>query len=112
MSAQIFNTFAKAISDLPAEAVMTALDLQCRMLEEDFENCRIEATDEVLSIFSFRQFARMVQEEGTMHCVKRLPPEHIEFYKETIARLVRAGLLPEATMERFEFTFAGTGSFV
>jgi hypothetical protein len=35
-----------------------------------------------------------------------LPPEHIEFYKETIVRLVQANELPPGAMGQFDFAFS------
>jgi hypothetical protein len=108
MAVQIFETFAKTISNLPSECVLKALDSECKMLELDHENHRLDGFDDALSIFSFRQFLRMAREGRAMQCVKRLPLDHIEFYKETIVRLVHAGEIPKMAMEQFDYTFVST----
>ncbi|HTV39787.1 MAG TPA: hypothetical protein VMF08_04375 [Candidatus Sulfotelmatobacter sp.] len=105
MAVQRFETFAKTISRLPSECVLKALDMECKMLETDNEHRRLDAIDDALSIFSFRQFLRMAREGQAMQCVRRLPPDHIEFYKETIVRLVHAGEIPKMAMDQFDYTF-------
>jgi hypothetical protein len=101
----IFDAFRQMINDLPPEAVLKALDLQCKMLEHDLEAGRLSASEAALSIVSFRQFVRTVKVGHAMHCVKPLPPEHIEFFKGLIVRLVKAKELPPDAMEQFDFTF-------
>ena len=108
MAVQRFETFAKAISRMPSECVLKALDSECKMLELDHENHRLDEFDDALSIFSFRQFLRMAREGQAMQCVKRLPLDHIEFYKETIVRLVHAGEIPQMAMNQFDYTFVST----
>lgn len=105
MPVRVFEIFAKTINGLPPESVFRALDLECKMLEEDQVHDRLHEMDDALSILSFRQFLRMARDGDSMHCVKPLPPDHLEFYKETIVRLVHAGQLPDAAMDQFNFTF-------
>ena len=38
MSLGIFGRFAKMIANLPSQAIPKALDLQCKMLEDDLEH--------------------------------------------------------------------------
>ena len=109
MAVQLFETFAKTISNLPSECVLKALDSECKMLEMDNENHPLDGFDDALSIFSFRQFLRMAQEGRAMQCVKRLPLDHIEFYKETIVRLVHGKELPESAMQAFDDVFTAGG---
>ena len=106
MAVQRFEIFAKAISRLPSACVLSALDSECKTLEMDNKNHRLDEFEDALSIFSFRQFLRMAREGQPMRCVKPLPLDHIEFYKETIVRLVRAGEIPKKAVEQFDFTFA------
>ena len=110
MAVQLFETFAKTISNLPSECVLKALDSECKMLEIDNENNRLEGFEDALSIFSFRQFLRMAREGQAMQCVRRLPLDHIEFYKETIVRLVHSGQIPKMAMEQFDYTFVSAVS--
>src|SRR5271156_2688129 len=101
----VFDLFTKMMRDLPSKAIIKAVDLECRMLEQDEEAHRVDMTEDALSILSFGQFIRMAKDGGAMHRIQPLPPDHIELYKNTIVRLVQAGELPESTMEKFDFTF-------
>ncbi len=105
MSPGIFELFCEMITKLPAQAIPNALDLECKMLKDDVEHHRLDPSEDSLSIFSFRQFVRMAKLGHTMHCTKPLPPDHIEFYKKTIVRLIQSGELPQSAMEQFDYTF-------
>jgi hypothetical protein len=100
-----FEAFSRSVTTLPTEAVLRALDLEARMLEEDFEKRRSPLFEEGRSIISFNQFVRLVKYGEAMLCVI-IPLEHIEFYKETIIRLVQADELPTSAMELFDRTFS------
>jgi hypothetical protein len=106
MEIRIFESFAKMISSLPPEAIPMALDAECRMLREDVESQHLPASEDVLSILSFRQFVQMAKAGQVVRCARPLPPDHIEFYKETIVRLVQAKELPPAAMGQFDFAFS------
>src|ERR1700723_1867891 len=106
MPRHIFDLFTRTITDLPIKAVIKALDLECKMLEEDFAHNRLAMPKDALSILCFWQFVRTVKSGETMRCVKPLPAVHIEFYKTTIVRLVQANELPPSAMEQFDCTFA------
>ena len=100
-----FDLFARTVTDLPVWAIVRALDLECKMLQDDFEHQRLTLPEDAFSILSFRQFVRMAKFGETMQCVRPLPPDHVEFYKKTIVRLVQANLLPPLAMEQFDYTF-------
>jgi hypothetical protein len=100
MSLHIFRIFTKMIAVLPVEAVIKALDLECKMLEDDFEHQRLTSSEDATSIFSFRRFVHMARLGQAMQSVRPVPPDHLEFYKETIVRLVQANELPPSTMEQ------------
>jgi hypothetical protein len=103
--ARIFDLFTKMIRDVPARAVLKALALECKTLEDDLNQNRSVLTLDVFSILYFGQFVSMAKRGKTMCVVEAFPPEHIEFYKETIVRLVEANqLLPSAVVE-FDQTF-------
>lgn len=105
MPLEIFASFTRTITKLPAEAVIKALDLECKMLEDDLDHQRISSSEDASSILCFRQFVRMAKFGGPTRRTKALSPDHIEFYKETILRLVQANELPESAMEQFGNTF-------
>jgi hypothetical protein len=41
MSLHIFDVFARMITNLPVAAVVKAIDIECKMLEDDFEYQRL-----------------------------------------------------------------------
>jgi hypothetical protein len=100
-----FDLFTRTIAALPIKAVVKTLDLECKMLEDDFERQRLASTEDAFSILCFRQFVRMAKSGEAMQCVKPLPPDHVEFYKETIVRLVQAEELPASAMKQFDYAF-------
>lgn len=105
MNLRIFELFARSISNLPAQCILKALDLQCQMLKNDIENNRLPLPDDSFSIFYFREFVRCVKLGQTLHCSKLLPQDHVEFFKETTVRLVQANELPKTAMDQFECAF-------
>jgi hypothetical protein len=109
MSHGLFDVFSKMISGLPARAVPKALDLQCRMIEEDGENRRLASPEDACSILCFRQFIQSTKLGQPMENLKPLSPDHIEFYKETIVRLIQSEVLPPSAMDRFDAIFVRPG---
>lgn len=97
------------ISELPARAVPKALDLQCKMLAEDEENRRLAAPEDACSILCFRQFVQTTKSGQAMERLQPLPPDHIEFYKETIVRLIQADVLPTSSMRQLDEIFIRPG---
>jgi hypothetical protein len=97
------------LDNLPAPAVLKALDAECRMLEDDFKHYRLNAfnaTEDALSILSFRGFVQMVKSDTILQCSRHLPFDHMEFYKETLGRLIQAGELPSSALNEFDSVFA------
>ena len=103
----VFGAFSKMINNLPVQAVIAALELECKMLENDKENRRLDAhvQEDTFSILSFGQFVRMAKKGEVARFDKPLPPDHLEFYRETIVRLVNAGELAPPAMEQFANAF-------
>jgi hypothetical protein len=102
---RIFSVFSRMISNLPAQAILKALEAECKMLQDDFENYRIGLSEDALSILCFGQFVKMIKTDSMMRCSSHLPPDHAEFYKETIIRLIHAGELPDSAMDQFDHAF-------
>ena len=94
------------VADLPARAIPTALELQCHMLEDDAEHHRLASPEDACSILCFRRFVQTAKTGEAMEQLQPFPADHIEFYKETIARLIQADELPQSAMGRFDSTFA------
>ena len=101
----VFGTFSKMIGTLPEEAILKALDLECKTLEGDLENHRIVMKEDAFSVLCFRQFVRLAKTSDAMRCLKPLPFDHLDFYKQTVLRLVKANQLPESAMKQFDYTF-------
>jgi hypothetical protein len=104
-SFHFFDAFAIMINDLPEEAVIKALDLEGKTLENELEFSPLMFPDDAFSILHFTQFVRMVKDGEAMESVKPIPPEHVEFYKKTIGRLIHATKLPPFAMEQFDYIF-------
>jgi len=102
---QIFSIFSRVIRALPSPAILQALDAECKMLEDDVEHYRSNVTEDILSILCFRVFVQMAKADSVMRCILRMPLDHVEFYKETIARLIQAGELPPSAMDQFDDAF-------
>ncbi len=102
---RIFSIFSRMVSNLPAQAILKALEAECKMLQDDFEHYRVGFTEDILSILCFGQFVKMVKTDSVIRCSSHLPPDHAEFYKETIIRLIQAGELPESAMGQFDYAF-------
>ena len=101
----VFGAFSKMISNLPVQAVLKALELQATMLQEDIAQHRSKQDEDAFSILCFQQFVHAVKTGGTVRCLETLPLDHVEFYKETIVRLVQIGELPPLAMDQFDKAF-------
>ena len=101
-----FGIFCKTINDLPTQAVLRVLDIECNMLQNDIERYGRDLRDDDVSILCFAQFVRMVKTGCITQFKKILPPDHIEFFKETLVRLTQAGELPASAMDQFDYAFS------
>jgi len=102
---RIFDLFTERIRDVPAKAVLSALALECEMLEDDMsQNCSILTLD-IFSILYFGQFLRLAKLGKAMCIVEGFPPAHVKFYKETTAKLVEAKQLPPSAVVEFDNAF-------
>lgn len=105
MSSRLFELFAKMVADLPVRAIPRVLDLECQMLEADAVNHRVDFPEDAHSILCFRQFVQTAKMGHAMLFPKPFPPEHIEFFRETVVRLMHADELPPSAMEEFDDAF-------
>lgn len=101
----VFGVFSKVISGLPIQAVLRTIDLECNMLENDQKHHPWLVDRDASSIISFRRFLKTITLGKTLGHFNPLPPDHLEFYRETIVRLVKANELPSSAMEEFEHAF-------
>jgi hypothetical protein len=102
----IFRPFMKMVQRLPAKAIIQALELEYKMLQNDFESNRYVFTEEPLSILYFREFIQTARFGGTMFFSRPFPPEHYEFYRHTLVRLIKAGEVSPSSLEAFDHLFA------
>jgi hypothetical protein len=105
MQFRIFELFARMITELPTQCVIKGVDLECQMLKNDIEHNRLPLPEDAPSIFYFREFVHAAKLGRILDCIKPLPPDHIEFFKETIVRLIQANELPSVAMEQFDCAF-------
>jgi len=100
-----FDDFIKLISGVLDGAVLNTLDLKYKLLQDDLKHNQLDLTDDACSILYFMMFVRATTSGKSIPCIVPLPPDHIEFYKKTIVRLVQAEQLPPSAMDNFDFTF-------
>jgi hypothetical protein len=106
MQSDSFNNFIKLISDVPDEAVIKALDLKCKNIQNDLDDDHWGLSAEAYSILYFRLFVLAEKNGHPLQVYIHLPAYHIEFYRKTIIRLVKAEELRHCALERFGQTFA------
>ena len=83
-----------------------ALELECKMLEDDLEHNRSGLSEDAVSILCFYEFVRMLKANSVMRCSHHVPSDHIEFYKQTVIRLVEGGVLPQSSLDDFIYVFS------
>jgi len=111
----LFDTFAAVISEMPARAILHSLELERRMIEDDILSGRTFAEDDSDSILQFCRFVKgmklaVAQPRAAVPLpvpAVALPREHVDFYRKTVIRLIKAKVLPDDTLKRFELAFAG-----
>ena len=104
MYSHLFETFSKMIDRLPAKSVLSALQREHQMLENDLATNRPVSRQEAHSILSFCQFLASIKAGQPMAPVV-LPPSDTAFYRKTTGRLIEAGELPADTHGRFDEVF-------
>jgi hypothetical protein len=102
----VFSQFSEMICSLPPDAIITALNLECRIVENEFESDHSSLDDDAFSILCFKQFIQLARKGTVMRCAKHLPAEHLEFYRQTVVRLVQPNELRASALEQFEEAFA------
>jgi hypothetical protein len=111
MSHRLFELFAKMVANLPVRAIPGVLELECQMLQADAQNHRMDFPEDAHSILCFQQFLQTAKLGHAMLFPKPFPPDHVEFFKETVVRLVQADELPPSALDQFEDAFGNAGSF-
>lgn len=105
MEFESFDHFAEKIITMPAKAIVGALALNCKLLDEDLRVYRSAFAKDEYSILCFRQFLRSVRSGCGIFPRRCLPPDHLELFKHTIVRLVHVDELPPEAMDAFDGAF-------
>ena len=105
MGTSLFKQFAAMVERLPAPAVIPAVVLQRKMLEDDLAHDRPAAIRDVHSIIAFSDFLENAPD--TLRLPKTaVPCQHFELYRATVKRLVEAGELPWECAGLFDAAFS------
>src|SRR5882672_8057065 len=91
----LFDSFADMIETIPTRAIIRTLERESRMLENDLACQRQVPFKEVESILSFCRFVEAVRTGTPVPTpAKSISSLQLEFYRQTIVRLVDAEELP------------------
>jgi hypothetical protein len=101
----LFNSFSTMLDEMPTQGIIGALELERRMIEDDFALKRTLSLQEAHSILSFCLFIDAAG-HGSQISPVTLPILHVGFYRKTIHRLIEAELLPLHAGEQFENVFS------
>ena len=105
MGVSLFEQFAAMVERLPPRAVVSAVILQRKMLEDDLARKRSVSITDVNSIISFSEFLENAPE--IMRLPKTaVPIRHLGLYRATVKRLVEAGELPWECAGLFDTVFS------
>ena len=108
MGVSLFEHFSVMVEGLPAKAVIPAVELQRQMLEDDLARKRTMPMDEVSSIIAFCNFLENAADAAHVpHAT--VPIHHLGFYRDTVKRLVHAGVLSKETGALFDTAFSASG---
>jgi len=102
MRPSLFESFADMIETIPVGAITRTLEREQRMLQEDLFHQRPIPLKEAESILNFCRFVGAVQ-AGLPGCAFTTPPpsDHLEFYQNTLERLITAEQLPYHAQAEF-----------
>ena len=104
MNSRLFETFREKIDCLPPEAVLKAVGVEWRKLEEDLAQGRTQPSGDTDSILTFCRFlAGAVC--GALVWPRTMPMEHWTFYVKTVERLVAAEELPRNVKDDIKAAF-------
>ena len=93
------------IDGMPTQGIIGALELERRMIDDDFARKRTLPLEEARSILSFCHFIEAVR-QGSQISPVALPILHVGFYRKTVRRLIEAESLPLEAGEQFENIFS------
>jgi hypothetical protein len=103
MNLSFYDSFASMIDILPARAITRALERQRCMLEEDLALQRPVSLDEAESVLNFCHFVEAVRDGlPGWAFTSPPPPDHLEFYRKTLDRLIASEELPFTARAKFD----------
>jgi hypothetical protein len=105
MELSLFSQFAAMVERLPEKAIISAVMLQRKMLEDDLARKRTMPMEDVHSIIAFSEFLENVPKTARLPKAA-LPRDHLALYRATVKRLVEAGELPWESLGLFEVVFS------
>ncbi len=92
------------IESLPIKAVVSAVDAERRMVQEDLDRTRTPETEDIRSVLNFCEFVAAVV-QGVESPASHVPAEHLGFYREMVRKLVAARQLPVDAGEQIDRAF-------
>ncbi|MGO8838146.1 MAG: hypothetical protein ACLQAH_11390 [Limisphaerales bacterium] len=104
MNSHLFESFSRMIDKLPAKGVISAMEREHQMLENDLATNRPVPRKEAHSILNFCRFLAAIK-SGLNVSPAILPPADTAFYRRTTDRLIKAGELPANAHELFDEAF-------
>lgn len=104
MRYDLFVAFSRTIENIPAQAVLRAVELERWMIQDDLAHQRTVPLHEAASILCFCNFLKTAKFGGEIH-PSVLPMEHVPFYRKIVERLIEAGELPSSAKGQFDVTF-------
>jgi hypothetical protein len=108
MGIPLFERFAEMVERLPVRAVISAVILERKMLEDDLAHDRTVPINDVRSIIAFSEFIENAPD--TTRLSKAIVPiQHLGLYRATVKRLVEAGELPWESAGLFDTAFSASG---
>ena len=108
MGIPLFERFAEMVEKLPARAVISAVILERKMLEDDLAHDRTVPINDVRSIIAFSEFLENAP-DTTRLSNAIVPIQHMGLYRATVKRLVEAGELPCESAGLFDAAFSASG---
>jgi hypothetical protein len=111
MKTDLFESFAERIDSLSEKRILTAIEMEHVLMEEDLlrKNISPAEIDDADSILHFCQFIKAVAEEDNILPVVA-PMDHILFYRKILMRLIKTHQLPESIQRKFDLTFSASFS--
>ena len=97
------------VERLPVRAVVSAVILERKMLEDDLAHQRTVAIDDVRSIIAFSEFIENAPDTARLPKMV-VPIGHLGLYRATVKRLVEAGELPWESAGLLDAAFSAPGS--